>query len=112
MMDTNGGIYIDHSAKRQSLVVSSMRSLAIDAADTTDDDNFASILESRVSVSISSVKSNTDAIKTRPVPTIDHAILPKCWSITPERTKATVQKTTQQGVQVCLHLSGQAISNK
>ena len=96
-----GENFVDRSNKDRPLVISSMSSLAMDVADITDDDNFASILESNIS--IFSMKSDTGAVTTRLAPTIDHETLSKCWCITPECAKATVQKRTQWGVRTCLY---------
>ena len=83
--------------------ISSMSSMGNDAVDVTDDDNFADILESNVIASISSVHSNSGIIRSKSQPAIDHLKLSEHWNISPERARMTVNRTTQKGVQTCLH---------
>jgi len=103
-MDKDGEIYNRNPTPDQTLVISSMSSLAVDTADITDDENLASILESNVFVSVASMKT-TGAVKTSRASPIDHETLSKRWSISRERAKATVKQTTQRGVRTCLHPS-------
>ena len=105
MTDFRGNVIHSHlTATEPTLVVNSMSSTTIDAADLTHDYNFAYVLESHVNVSISDLTSNSSAgtIKSIAGRPVDHLTLANRWNIPVNRAKQTVTKTTQQGVRTCL----------
>ena len=105
--DSHGEIINDPAARGpKTLVINSLNSMAVDAADITDDVNFGNVLESNVTMSLSSLNRNyTGTVRTKPAPPINYETLSKRWNIAPDRAKATVARTTQRGVRTCVHPS-------
>ena len=73
MTNSCGDIVANDPAARghKPLVINSLSSLDVDEVDITDDCNFSTVLDSHVSVSISSLGSDTGSIRTSPNPNID-----------------------------------------
>ena len=88
------------AARGQMVINAVATSLQIDAADFTDDDNFAVALEST-----SCVPSKLSKIVSKSRPKVDHVTLARKWGISPEKAKRTVQRTTQRGMRTVLHPS-------
>ena len=58
-------------------MINSMSSLDVDAADITDNDNVASVLETSVAISILGINSGTGATKSKPCTAVDYMTLAK-----------------------------------
>ena len=87
-----------------TLVINSMSSTILDAADLTDECNFSYVLESHVNVSISKLTSNSNAgtLKSKAGRPVDHLRLANFWNIPLNCAKQTVTKTTHSGLSTCL----------
>ena len=75
MTDFQGDVIHSYlKATAPTLVVNSMSSTRLDAADLTDDYNFSYILESQVNISISELTSNSNlgTIKSKAGRPVDH----------------------------------------
>ena len=81
-------------------------STCTDAADYNSDDNFANMLLSNATVNVSEI-SNSDTrygnTKSQKTKQVDSETLAKRWNIDFVKAKKDVTKTTQRGVQSCLH---------
>lgn len=113
MLDYRGHLLSRATPARGQLVINSVESLAYDAVDVTDDDNFATILDANVNVSIAQVESmrlpeaerNIGRVSSSQKASIDYMDLAERWCISPEKAKQTVQRTTQRGIRTTLHPS-------
>ena len=76
------------------LVINALDSLTTLLADITNDNNFGSVLESKVSISAIS----TGTMGTTQGKSVDALTLTKHWQIPLDRAKKTVLKTTQRGI--------------
>ena len=105
MTDFQGNVIHSYlTSATPTLVINSMSSTTLDAADLTDDYNFSYLLESHFNVFISELTSNSNAgtIKSKSGRTFDHLTLADHWNIPVNRAKQTVTKTNQRGVRTCL----------
>lgn len=84
--------------KDRSLVINSLASV-MPLADITHNDNFGSVLESKVSVS--AVSSGT--VKSSQGKAVDAHTLAKRWMIPLDRATRTVRQTTQRGVRTVVN---------
>ncbi|KAL7530108.1 hypothetical protein ACHAXR_003313, partial [Thalassiosira sp. AJA248-18] len=106
MTDHKGNIIGSNpSARGPNLVINSISTSSVDAADFTDDDNFSSVLESNVRVALSELSTNsaTGILRSKTGKQVDHKTLANRWGISTDRAKQTVMKTTQRGVRKCLN---------
>ena len=93
MTDLKGEIaVVDPSKRGPSVVINSLSSFT-PLADVTHDENFGTVLESKVRASASIGK-----VVTRSRKGVDAQTLSRRWEIPHERAKTTVKKTTQRGV--------------
>ena len=98
MMDHKGEIvHVDD--RERPMIISSLNSLVMPAANITDDDNFAEALSSKVRVS--AVSSGN--IRSSQGKAVDAHALSRRWHIPYRRAKNTVQRTTQRGVRQVLN---------
>ena len=83
-----------------TLVINYMSFTTLDAANLTDDYNFAYVLEYHINFSISELTSNSNAgtIKSKAGRPVDHLTLANLWNIPVNRAKQTMTKTTRLGV--------------
>jgi hypothetical protein len=102
MTDHSGAIVRDAAVRRPDPVVSALHSLTTDLANKLHDCNFHQVLLSHVHISSLNTSLNGH-IRTRKTEPIDHLTLASRWIISPEKTKRTVQRTTQRGVRTCLN---------
>ncbi len=69
------------------------------AADITDDPNFHNILQSHVMIaSLNTLAANGTVLTTHNRKPVDYPTLATRWLITPDRTKLTIDRTTQRCV--------------
>ncbi len=114
MIDYSGNIVRDATVRRQvpTLIVNELQSLTTDMADMKHDCNFHQVLTSHVVISsvVASLSGHVRLCKTAP---IDVMTLAAWWMIALDRTKKTVQLTTQRGIRTCLNpmLAGQFPTN-
>ena len=104
MINYSGDLARDVTERGPSLIINALHSLTVDAVDITHDCNFHHVLKSNVVISSldTSLNGHMRSRKTAP---IDSLTLAARWMISPERTKRTVQQTTQRGVRTCLNPS-------
>lgn len=104
MMDYTGRVVSrnDSAARGQNtMVINELNSLANDAADITDSDNFHKVLQAHAHVA----SFESGSFTTRASAPIDHQTLASRWMISPEQASKTVKVTTQRGVRTCIHPS-------
>ncbi len=99
MMDYSGKIVCDPAVRGQAptLIVNELQLLTTDLADMMHDCNFHQVLTSHVVISSvnASLSGHVQSGKAAP---LDYMTLAAQWMIVLDRTKKTVQLTTQQGV--------------
>ena len=100
-------VYSDPATRGLLIVINKITtSTCNDAADFTDDDNFANILESNVKTNIYDI-SNSDTsyvfIQSKRSNQVDYETLDKRWNIYLGRSNMTVTITTQPRVRICLY---------
>ena len=83
-------------------------STTVCAADIYSDENFANVLESNVTATLSEIKNSNykyGDIRSKKGNQVDSNTLSKRWNIDLVKFKRTVQRTTQRGVQSCIDLT-------
>ena len=81
MLDHRGLLVIPTIAARGQLVINCFTSYAFNAADVMDNDNFATVLETYVTISFLQITQ----VNTEKVPSFDHLVLARKWCISPEK---------------------------
>ena len=105
MTKWDGTTHDNLSARRPSLMISSVSHSTTEcAANIVDDFNFAQVLESHVtsSLSKSNISSTTGSFKTKSQQPVDCVTLANRWNISKDNAKQAIDKTTQRGVRTVL----------
>ncbi len=102
MMDYSSNIVCDAAMRGPKLILNELQPLTTDLADLTHDCNFHQVLTSHVVVS-SVDASLSGHVRSRKTAPIDFMTIAGRWMIAPNRTKKTLQRTTQRGVRTCLN---------
>ena len=87
--DFCGDIVVNDPAARghMPLVINSLNSLAVDAADISNDENISTVLDFHVSIYIASLEPGAGTVKTSAAFKIDDMTSSKRWSISPVRSE-------------------------
>jgi hypothetical protein len=102
MTDHSGAIIRDAAVRGPDLVINALHSMTTDLADILHNCNSHQVLLSYVNISSMDTSLNGH-IRTCKTASIDHMTLASWWMISPEKSKRTVQRTTQHSVRTCLN---------
>ena len=104
MTDCHGDIIDSRAnARGRSLVISALSTIP-EAADIDDDENLATILQSKVVISsVDTGKSTSGIVRTKTKKPVDAQTLARRWGISPDHAQATIDRTTQLMVRTCLY---------
>ena len=106
MTKLDGATHDNLSVRGTSLMISSVSHSTTECtANIVDDLNFAQVLESNVTHSLSEFNTliTTGSFNKNSRQPIDYVTLANHWNISKDRARQTIDKTTQRGVRTVLH---------